>query len=224
MAQNAIDLCLASTVAADLGISSDATVERCVTAASRAIATYCGRKFEKGTALVEYPAGYGRPVLILSRPPILTITSVVEAGSTLASTEYTVEGELAEAGLLRRVSGVWMFTATVGGRITDVLDAHQGESGSFGITVTYDGGYSTPGQILLAGSGTITLPEDVQEAAIITATQIYRQRGTDANVASESIGDWSVTYAGTNTAIGRGGPIPERAAALLGPYMRPRVS
>ena len=60
--------------------------------------------------------------------------------------------------------------------------------------------------------------------AILAAVAFYRRRGTDPNVASESLGDWSVTYAGGNTAIGRSaGGLPDAAAQLLGPYVLVRA-
>ncbi|RYZ42964.1 MAG: hypothetical protein EOO71_05570 [Myxococcaceae bacterium] len=68
----------------------------------------------------------------------------------------------------------------------------------------------------------VTLPEDVQEAAILTAVQLYRSRGVDSMVASESIGDWSVSYFAAK-AEGKS-PIPGIAQALLAPYVIHRVS
>lgn len=219
---NAIDLCLAATVAGDLGVAADATVDRVVTAASSIIAGYCGRTFEKGTALVEYPAGYGRPLLILDRPPIIGITSIYEGGELVAAADYETVGKLAEAGMVYRKNGTWMLTARDDGRITEHLE-FQGSSD--GIVATYDGGYVTPGQKAANGALTVTLPESVQEAAILTAVALYRRRGVDPNIASEAIGDWSVSYRGPNTLIGVGdGAVPDVARSLLVPYVIRRVS
>jgi hypothetical protein len=220
---NAIDLTLASTVAGDLGVTADATVDRVVSAASRAIARYCGRVFEKATGIVEYPAGYGRPLLLLDRAPILGITSIVERGSTVDPSLYEAKGSNLDGGIVYRLQGVWANTARLDGRITDTLALNQGRSGVDGITVTYDAGFVTPGQVAIGLFPAVTLPEDVQEAAILTAVAMYRRRGIDPNVASESLGDWSVSYQGTNTAIGRGGAIPETAQALVASYVARRV-
>ncbi len=228
MAAHASDLCLATTVAADLGIASDATVQRVVTAASKLIAKFCARTFEKGTAIVEYPAGYGRSHLIVDRAPILSITSIVELGETLAAGDYTIAGTLAAEGMIYRLDATWPFTGRTLGRITDSEFAAQGVSGDDGITVTYAGGYATPGQNSLEPLvyTSVTVPEDLQEAAILASVAMYRRRGIDPNVASESIGDWSVSYQGTNTVIGRGGALPEAVQAMLaaGGYVRHRVS
>jgi hypothetical protein len=66
------DLCVAATVASDLAVPVDLSVERCVSAASRTIARLCGRAFERAT-VTEYPASYGRAFLLLERPPLVAI-------------------------------------------------------------------------------------------------------------------------------------------------------
>jgi hypothetical protein len=218
MAANAVDLTTAAAVAADLGVSSSARIETLVTAVSRAVAQHCNRVFEKKTGIIEYPRGYGRPLLMLARTPILAITSIVEMGSTVDSSTYEISD--AEAGLVLRKSSTWAPTAFTGGRVTDTLDQYIGESGTNGLTATYDAGYVTPGQNALdvATYPTVSLPEDVQEAAKFTAVQWYRTLGVDLMVAAESIGDWSVTYFGAKAEGGQA--ISPFAKALLAPYAR----
>lgn len=214
MAANAKDLCLAATVAGDLGIASDATVERLVTAASQAIANHCGRVFHKET-VTERPTGTGRAFLSLDRPPVVTVTSVTELGTVLEADEYEVQD--AAAGILLRKGTRWPYTGQSGGNVTLSEEHLFGQSGDEGIEVVYSGGYVTPGQKSLDDALTVTLPEDIQEAAVLTAVALYRRRGTDPNIASESLGDWSVTYA--HASSGRGG-IPDAARELLAPYVR----
>ncbi|WP_254625391.1 hypothetical protein [Myxococcus sp. CA051A] len=203
-----------------MGIPVSPRVEVLVTAASRAVAGYCGRVFERGLGLVEYPAGYGRPLLLLERPPVLAISGVWEGGNQVSADEYEIAGGLAEAGMLRRRRGVWRATVRSGGGVSGTLGDFEGSED--GLRVVYDGGYVTPGQWTLDGALVVTLPEDVQEAAVLTAVQLYRSRGVDAMVASESIGDWSVSYFAAK-AEGKS-PIPGAARALLAPYVLYRVS
>jgi hypothetical protein len=226
VAANAIDLTTATIVAGDLGISSDATVERVVTAASRLIASYCGRSFERAT-LTEYPPGYARSLLLLSRPPIVSVTSITEEGNTVSAADYSVTARLdgisvSEAGMVYRLGGgTWLSTVRYEGRITDSPGMSVGTSNTDGITVVYVGGYVTPGQNALdpISYPSITLPEDVQEAAVVVASALYKRRGLDQNLASESLGDWSVSYRGSlPTAIA-----PE-VEAFLAPYVLRRVS
>ncbi|MCP3060970.1 hypothetical protein LXT21_19475 [Myxococcus sp. K38C18041901] len=195
-------------------------MEALVTAASRAVAGYCGRVFERGAGLVEYPAGYGRPLLLLERPPVLAVSGVWEDGHLVPAEDYEIAGGLAESGMLRRRRGLWRATVRTGGGVSGMLGDFEGDAD--GLRVVYDGGYVTPGQQALDGAPAVTLPEDVQEAAVLTAVQLYRSRGVDAMVASESIGDWSVSYFAAK-AEGKS-PILGAAKALLAPYVLYRVS
>jgi hypothetical protein len=216
VAANAIDLTTAATVAADLGVASSARIEALVTAASRAIARHCNRTFEKNAEITEYPASYGRPLLWLSRTPINSVASIEVFGAELEAAEFEVYD--AEAGLVYRKNGqVWPKTVRSNGRISLTDDQFIGEAGDDGVTVVYSGGWVTPGQVVLSLLTPATLPEDVQEAAIITACALYKARGRDTDVSSEAIGDWSVSYfdrAESTSAI------PPAAKALLAPYVR----
>lgn len=213
------DLCLAATVASDLAVPADPSVERCVSSASRAIARRCGRAFDRAT-VTEYPASYGRPFLLLERPPLVAIVSVIEAGELLDPAGYTIAGDLADGGLVYRLEGAWPDTARIGGLVTTTVELRQGSPAA--LAVTYTGGYVTPGQVALdPTAGPVTLPADVEEAAILEACALYRGRGRDADVSAESLGDWSVSYreqaAGQRLAS-------TRAELLLAPYVLRRVS
>lgn len=218
MPASEIDLCTAADVAEDLGIDSSATVQRVVTAASRAIAAFCGRTFQRGTDIVEYPASYPRRFLLLDRAPIVSITSITEHGSTVDAADYQCIGKNAEAGIVYRVNGFWLSTELYEQRVTRQVTGSEGRSGDTGITVTYTAGYVTPGQAALDAALTVTLPEDLQEAAIQTAVSMYRARGVDQNIASESIGDWSVSYFAEKARAGS--VIPGSAQSLLARHVR----
>lgn len=214
MPANALDLCLAATVAGDLGIASDATVERVVTAASRAIASHCGRTFEKAAGIVEYPPSYDRTLLVLQRAPIVAITSIYEAGQLVDAADYESLGDHAAAGMVHRKTGRWMRTARDTGNLRPAWTDHAGLGGTDGVKVTYDAGWVTPGQNSLDAVTypTVTLPEDLQEAAVLAATAFYRRLGRDPNIASESIGDYSVSFRDSASRL------PADVIALLGAY------
>lgn len=219
MAQKPFDLCLATDVAADLGVPSDARVERAVSAASRAIARWCGRTFELAEDIVEYPPGFGRPLLTLERPPIVSIDSISEQGAEVDVGDYESAGVNAEAGLVLHKSRGWLNTQRLEPRsISETYAGAHGQSDL--IVVTYTGGYVTPGQNLLDPGTypTVTLPEDVIDAAAMTACAWYRSKGLDPNIASESIGDWSISYFDSRTDEGNAVPAPARG--LLAPYRR----
>lgn len=220
MAASASDLCLAATVAADLGIASDATVERCVTAASKAIARHCGRTFERSASLTEYVESFGTRFLLLDRPPILSIASVVEFGSTVDPDDYQSIGKNADGGLVFHLTRTWRSTQydTVGA-VVAIPAGSSPQSGDGGITVVYSGGYVTPGQKAIDSALTVTVPEDLQEAAAIVATALYRRRGLDQNIAAESLGDWSVSYRAALPML-----VSPEVEALVAPYHLVRVS
>ncbi|WP_232293302.1 hypothetical protein [Stigmatella aurantiaca] len=99
-------------------------------------------------------------------------------------------------------------------------DLRQGSPDA--LAVTYTGGYVTPGQVALDPlTGPVTLPADVEEAAILEACALFRGRGRDADVSSESLGDWSVSYRERATGQRLASP---RAEALLTPHVLWRAS
>lgn len=216
MPASVVDLCLSATVASDLGVADDAKMQRAVTAASRAVARYCGRPFERAT-VTEYPPGYGRQLLLLDRAPIISIASITEAGVLVDSTQYESIGPNAEAGLVLRKSGVWLNTATSSGRVTFSPDINVGRTD--GIVAAYTAGFITPGQRALDNALTVTLPEDVQEVAALVAAGLYRRRAVDPTLASESLGDWSVSYRAALPSL----VLPE-VESVLAPYRSLRVS
>jgi len=70
--------------------------------------------------------------------------------------------------------------------------------------------------------GPRTLPYDLEQACIDGVVSLYRQRGTDGHIASEALGDASVSYRAVNTAIGTGsgGMLPDHVLAQLAAYRR----
>jgi hypothetical protein len=119
---------------------------------------------------------------------VATIENVTEAGELLDPARYTIAGDLADGGLVYRLEDAWPDTARVGGLVTTTVELRQGSPAS--LAVTYTGGYVTPGQVALApAAGPVTLPADVEEAAILEACALYRGRGRDADLSAESLGD-----------------------------------
>jgi len=133
--------------------------------------------------------------------------------TTLDADSYEIED--ADAGILQRDSG-WNarnrdVPGAAGGDIVPRTDKRR-------ITVVYVGGYVLPND----STGTRNLPYDIEQACILTVTSLFRRRGSDRLVSSESLGDYSVSYRNPNSAIGlgAGGIIPDEAMPLLEPYRR----
>jgi hypothetical protein len=210
------DLTLAATLAGELGVdAADSRLPRLIAAASDACRQHMGRsRVHYSSAYTENVAGFGRRRLVLELTPLITITSVTGPdGTTVPSTEYSIDDP--EAGLLLR-DVLWPNTALVrGGLLYKDLDPGTEKKS---IAVVYVGGWVTPAQFASGGwpGPARSLPYDVEQAAIVVATAMYRGGGADPRVQSESLGDYSVTY------WQGGAGIPEQAQALLGPYTRLR--
>jgi len=135
--------------------------------------------------------------MILARPPINSITSVVYSGSTIDSSEYEIHN--ANSGILYAVAGSWGRTGLYYGDISQTR-AMGMERKLY--TVTYDGGWYTPKQDDDDEDVTRDLPYDIEQAVLYVVAYMRRQMGRDPSVASESLLSSSVSYASVGGAGG----------------------
>lgn len=194
-----------ATVKTELGLTGtadDALIDSFIQQVSDAIATYCGRVFPRQT-YQETVAGYGDPILMLSRTPIVSVSSVSLSGDVI--TDYTIED--AGAGFLYRERG-WIWTAGVGWQLTDYV-IPRSEAPKF--TVTYIAGYYLPS----AGANR-NLPHDIEKAAIESVKAAYKARKRDPNVAEKKVGDLSIKW----VAGSESGFLPVSALGRLEPWKR----
>lgn len=181
----------------------DADLEFAIEAASSSIAGYCGRTLEYGTGIVEKFAGGSRASFALSRTPVASVASITYDGEALTSTDYELED--ASAGIVRLLTGpfyddqiFWSFQPQpVPGTARKL------------IAITYAGGYVMPAGV------SPTLPPAIQQAALSTATAIWRARGRDMSITARSLGKWSESYE-----IADESGLTSFARSLLAPYRR----
>lgn len=205
------DLTLPATVATELAggvLSSDPRLPRLIAVASEAIARHLDRRLHYGAAISEKVKAFGRPRLVLDVTPIVAITSITLADGTVV-TDYSRENDL--AGFLYRRGG-WSSSGLARGGLPPQNDLAPGTEES-AITVVYGGGWVCPAQ-----AGTRNLPYDIEEACIQAIAGLYRGSGKDPSVASESLGDYSVSYRGDPSP---GGILPASVIAQLASYRRP---
>lgn len=205
-------LALLADLRAELALSDDTADPLLATmldAASAAIASYCQRTFAKAT-YTETVGGFGSTNLLLSRTPIVSVTSVTLL--TDALTDWSIED--ADAGLLYRKAG-WDRTTQFGG----LLEPHampNSESPDF--TIVYVAGYDLPDQPLP------TLPLEIQRACLLTAKSWYLNRAQDPArgvVTGVRMADGSgVTYAANTNDPSAGQALPGVVTRLLAPYRR----
>jgi len=98
------DLASVTTIKAELQIgdaSQDAYLATLIREASGLVSVYCGRVLVAETVRETFRLDRSRPSLILSRFPVVTVTSVVADGVTLTTDDYEVDRD---AGTLWRLS------------------------------------------------------------------------------------------------------------------------
>jgi uncharacterized phiE125 gp8 family phage protein len=185
------DLTTLAAVKAELGLSTnehEAQLSTYIRQASDTVERYCNRTFARESVSETFLPNRCLDSLMLTCFPVTAIASVVENGTTLASTDYKLE---ADTGVLFRVSNevqrLWS----------------RGK-----IVVDYDCGY------LLPGDDGRDLPHDIERAAIMLAAQSFLNAGTDASVKRESVDGIGSTE---RFSLSASGMTPE-AEAILARY------
>lgn len=192
-------LCTLAAVKAELGITDnvqDAALTAAIDEASSVIASYCGRCFAvQGVSEVwRRPA---RSALVLRFRPVTALASVTVDGTTLAGTDYEIDGE---AGLLWPLSG----------------DCRTAWTGSKTV-VAYTAGYTAPD----TGTG-FTLPLAVSRAAVLLVSSMRLSAGRDLNVRSRSAeGVGSTSYVDARTGMEA---LPPVVGGLLEPFIERRIA
>jgi len=145
-----------------------------------------GRVFAHETVTESLP-GTGTPILLLSRTPVRSITSITLDGTTVPTDEYTLDD--AEAGaVLLHTNGtppapkIWVQPShvTAGLSLFPLLDTLANN-----VTVVYEGGYKMPGE-----SGR-DLPYDLERACLDLAKMFYFERSDNPRIVEQAVGDSS---------------------------------
>lgn len=166
------------------GDSEDGILISFIEAATAAVETYCRRRFAYAEDVTETVTAHGQ-LLFLRRPPILKVHEVRRGDDPLPEDEYDVA----------QAEGIISL---------------RYPSPSSPYMVRYDGGFVTPNQATQERPR--TLPRDVELAALLVVTSLYRNRGRDPNVTEEGL-------IGARQAFAGGWHVLSPAAqALLAPW------
>lgn len=160
--------------------TNDSLLEKLIDQASAMIVRYCHRPF----ALERYRetlAGYGGPRIMLTMRPVVEIFSVKERGYEI--TGYKLESP--ESGILYRAQG-WGWNPSL---VWDITWHPLANTEGYMYEIEYTAGYKLP------GDPDRNLPEDIERACINTVVSWYQGMQYAGSIKSESIGDYSVTYA-----------------------------
>lgn len=147
-------------------VEHDAELERLILAVQEWLEGQCNRTFESGTVTEYYNGLEWRDRLMVSRPPLASITNIWDDplriySTALSSSLYVIDD--ADAGLIR-------------------MDGYTFLRGIRNIKVTYTGGFAT-------------IPSDLEEAAI-EMVWAAREKGKHnlVGVRSRSVADGNVQY------------------------------
>jgi hypothetical protein len=194
------------------GTAEDTRLTRCLSAAELQIASVCNRPdgFLSASHVQKFETADANAV-VLTYTPVASVTSasIVFAASgsqSISSSYYRLDDN---GGILRVYgdpslswSGGWPATST--SPVVPYRPAPLTTTQAYPyLKVTYVGGY-----------GTSPVPPDLAQTAIDVASMIYKSRGVDPNMKSETLGNYSYTVAG-----------PYEVAAYIraacGEHMRP---
>lgn len=179
------------TLHIQFGSSPDPVADWLIENSQAMVETYCKRTFEEETGVVETLDGNDRHTLWLSKFPVTGVTSVVEKGTTLDSSQY-----------------VWYPN----GRLVrqSVGYDHPWPLKRQSVVVTYDGGFATiPFDLRMAVAA-------VAAEGFKIGAAYAEQKSPGINL--ERIGDYMVQYDLDRAMAGM--RIPEGAKRLLNHYRR----
>lgn len=154
---NLVDIAVVRDLLGIPGTDQDKALEGFVARASDVIARHCRRVFAKETIEETFRPDQCVAELILSRYPVVSVTSISENGTALSADEYEVDKD---KGLITRLHGprpcYWSTWKTA---------------------VTYDAGYELPAKA----------PHALQQACLQLVKAYYLGADRDPMIRSESV-------------------------------------
>lgn len=182
---------------------------------------------------VEYDGGYVLPKDVVAASVSQSAPSVVQAlippaappaSGTLVVTTTAQEGGV--AGYAAIWNGVALCSGIVeAGNLPAAIPLGTYSAGLAGFVLTIASATGSLVTYTIVGTPQVvarTLPPDLERGCIETVKALQASQLRDPTVSSEQLGDYSVTYAGVNTGIGRGagGIIPDNVLPLIDAYRR----
>lgn len=216
---SATGLTTLATVKDELGIpigntAQDSRITRLIDHASSMISEFCNRLF--GVQTVDETLSWNeRSRLVLSVAPIVSVASVSFDGEELDPTEYEIDDKGAGFVFLRSGAGFGRLLVSNEVRVPGITRDARGEEGRKLWTVRYTGGWWLPS---MSETPTVEplMPSDLEAAAIdLVRTMYARRKNWSADIASERLGDWNVSYRDSS-----GSGIPESIEKRLMRYAR----
>lgn len=168
--------------------TKDALINMVIDQVSDIVSGICDRVFAKEVVRETLP-GTARLRIILSRRPIISVSSVKLYGTVVDPSIYSIENR--DAGFLYSAV-TWMAEKFAAGWGRTAVSPEVGNSV---FEINYTGGFWLPG---FTGSPTagvdILLPKGLEAIVQEMVVSQYRQIGVDKDIQSYSIGDYSVQF------------------------------
>lgn len=193
MALSELALTTVTAVETELEIvaGSDTRIEGWIEDVSALIASWLGRVLHRGSAIVEAHEGDDTNTILVKRPPLVAVGSVTYLGAAIAAENYEVQD--ADAGAIFFLNGLADTSTGFWGASFGAVPGSRRRSYS----VTYAGGWITPGQAAVGGTfagQTVTLPRALQRACLEQVCELYNRDGDPRTAASEGLLSYNVSY------------------------------
>lgn len=208
----ATDLALVDSIKVELNITDatqDAFLATLVSQASDIVRAYCGRVFERET-VTEKLEGSGNTELLLTRTPIVSVTSITVNAVAVLTTEFTIEDP--DAGVLIKhtiddppAPVIWETPPF----LIRGISRRPSIFGSKNIVIVYVSGY------LLPGESNRTLPKDLERATESIVKDLFFNRAVDPRVTFQKTADASEGRAARDI-----GSLTPQVSQLLATYRR----
>lgn len=158
-----------------------------ITAISVWVGKYCGRDFRQAT-YTETRNGRGQDQMFTRQAPINSVTSITIDGVLLP----LASGSPPQSGYLNDADSVYVF------------NPYQFTRNKQNCVLVYNAGWVTPGM-----GGTVTLPQDLQQAVVESVSERFKRRDSIGVLAKALAGE-TITYSQAD--------LPKSAAPVIDSY------
>lgn len=179
------------------GGADDAFLSALIDRASATVRAWCSRTFALETLSETFRLSRPDDALLLSRWPVVAVTAIAEAGTTLSAADFETD---TGKGLVYRLDGSDNRSRWPAGKIV----------------VEYQAGFILPGE-----NGR-TLPEDIEKAATLLVKADYFARSRDPLLKAEDVSAVLSTSYWVG-GFGDGGSLPPDVEGLLSRYRQPAM-
>lgn|SRR5574337_943644 len=195
VAASTVDLTTTAAVQAYLGTTAATTadqIQTIITGISTYAMTYCSRDFRLAT-YNDRRDGRGTQRMFMLQRPVNSVATLTIDGTTIPP----ASGPPWTAGYLSDADSVFVF------------EPYSFTRNFQNTSITYSAGWTTPGMVAVANTGTVNLPQDLQQAVIEAVADRFTRR-TNVGISAKSIAGETISYTQAN--------LPKSASPVFAAY------